>query len=177
MNGETNETPPETSSATSPSEVIARNLNALFNEDKRPDGRKVTNQEVAEYVTRATGHPCHRTWIAKLRGGKVTAPDLVRLDTVAGFFGRTRADLVGVEDPVESYMTCVDSPVLLSDSKPTMSTLSSWRPWILRMSGWSASSFAVSPTSGCLSRPNIGLQRKGSRASTATLGQDVLMTW
>jgi hypothetical protein len=100
VNGETKAAPPETSSATSSSEVIARNLNAWFNEDKRPDGRKITNQDVAKYVTRVTGDTCHRTWIAKLRGGKVTAPELVRLDAVAEFFGRTRADLVGVEDPV-----------------------------------------------------------------------------
>jgi hypothetical protein len=101
VNGETKETPPETSSATSPSEVIARNLNSLFKEDKRPDGRKFTNQDVAESVTRVTGDTCHRTWIAKLRSGKVAAPDLFRLDAVAEFFGRTRADLVSVEDPVE----------------------------------------------------------------------------
>lgn len=81
--------------------MIARNVNALFNQDKRRDGRKVTNQDVAEYVTRVTGDTCHRTWIAKLRRAKVTAPDLVRLDAVAEFFDHTRADLVSVEDSVE----------------------------------------------------------------------------
>lgn len=77
---------------------IARNLNALFTQRKRAEGRKVTNQEVASYVTRVTGDTCHRTWIAKLRRAKLPAPDLARLDAVAAFFGHTRADLVPVAD-------------------------------------------------------------------------------
>lgn len=79
-------------------EVIADNLNALFTQHKQAEGRKVTNQEVASYVTRVTGDTCHRTWIAKLRGAKLTAPDTARLDAVAAFFGHTRADLVPVAD-------------------------------------------------------------------------------
>jgi hypothetical protein len=93
--------PPVTSSAMSPVQVIARNLSALLDQAKRAAGRKVTDQDVAEYVTRVTGRTCHRTWIGKLRGAKVVAPDIVRLDAVAEYFGRTRADLVGVEHPVE----------------------------------------------------------------------------
>jgi hypothetical protein len=91
------ETPLETSPPAA-TEVVARNLNALFTQHKRPGGRKVTNQKAAEYVTRVTGDTCHRTWIGKLRGAKLTAPDLVRLDAVAAFFGHTRADLVTVAD-------------------------------------------------------------------------------
>ena len=87
-----------TSPPESPAEVIARNLNALFDQNKRSDGRKITNQDVAKYVTHVTGHTCHRTWIAKLRDAKLTAPDLVRLDAVAKFFGHTRTDLVNAED-------------------------------------------------------------------------------
>jgi hypothetical protein len=78
--------------------VIARNLNALFDQNKRSDGRKITNHQVAEYVTHVTGHTCHRTWIARLRDAKLTAPNLVRLDAVAELFGHTRTDLVSVED-------------------------------------------------------------------------------
>jgi hypothetical protein len=79
------ETPLGTSPPETPTEVIARNLNALFTQYKRAEGRKVTNQEVADYLTRVMGYTCHRTWIAKLRGAKLTAPDLVRLDAVAAF--------------------------------------------------------------------------------------------
>lgn len=85
----------------SPVEVIARNLNALFDQEKRSGGRKVTNQDVAEHVTRITGRTCHRTWIAKLRRAKVTAPDIVRLDAVAEFFGHAQVDLVGVDHTAE----------------------------------------------------------------------------
>jgi hypothetical protein len=90
-----------TSPSAAPAEVIARNLNALFTQHKRPDGRKVTNGEVAEYVTGVTGDTCHRTWIAKLRGARLTTLDLVRLDAVAAFFGHTRVDLVTVADRYE----------------------------------------------------------------------------
>ena len=87
-----------TSLSAAATEVIARNLNELFTQRKWAEGRKVTNQEVASYVTRVTGDTCHRTWIAKLRGAKLPAPDLARLDAVAAFFGHTRADLVPVAD-------------------------------------------------------------------------------
>jgi hypothetical protein len=87
-----------TSLGTSPTAVIARNLNAPFIQRKRAEGRKATNEEVADYVTRVTGDTCHRTWIAKLRAAKLTAPNLVRLDAVAAYFGHTRAELVTVAD-------------------------------------------------------------------------------
>jgi hypothetical protein len=86
------------SSPATSTEVIAGNLDKLFSEKKASEGRKATNQQVAEYVTRITGNTCHRTWIAKLRGGKVTAPNLDRLDAVAAFFGHTRTDLMTVAD-------------------------------------------------------------------------------
>jgi hypothetical protein len=89
---------PDRSLPATATEVIAHNLNALFIQRKQAKGRKVTNQEVASYVTRVTGDTCHRTWIAKLRHAKLTAPDLARLDAVAAFFGHTRADLMPAAD-------------------------------------------------------------------------------
>lgn len=83
------------------SEEIAHNLNTLFDDYRREHGRKLTNEEVADHVTRATGQKVHRTWIGKLRDAEVAAPDPARLDAVADFFGRTREYLLGVEDDVK----------------------------------------------------------------------------
>lgn len=76
---------------------IARNLNNLFNQNKRADGRKHTNEDVAAHVTKATGEVCHRTWVAKLRDGKALL-EPARLDAVADYFGRTSNYLRGEED-------------------------------------------------------------------------------
>ncbi|MFL6125484.1 hypothetical protein [Actinophytocola sp.] len=88
-------------SSPTPSEEIAHNLNALFDQYRRAHGRKLPNEEVAEHVTAVTGQKVHRTWIAKLRDATISAPDPARLDAVAGFFGHTRDYLLGIEDDVK----------------------------------------------------------------------------
>lgn len=76
---------------------IARNLNDLFDQNRRADGRKHTNEEVADHVTEVTGVVCHRTWVSKLREARAML-EPARLDAVAGFFGRTSNYLRGEED-------------------------------------------------------------------------------
>jgi hypothetical protein len=90
-----------TTSRTSPAEEIAHNLNALFDQHRKAHGRVLPNEEVAAHVTHVTGERVHRTWIGKLRDAAITAPDPARLDAVAGFFGRTRDYLLGIEDDVK----------------------------------------------------------------------------
>ena len=75
----------ETSAAT-PADEVARRLNKLFADIKRSDGRKHTDEEVADHVKQVTGKPCSRYWISQLRHGKVSKPDLDRLAAIAGFF-------------------------------------------------------------------------------------------
>lgn len=89
------------SARTSPAEEIAHNLNALFDQHRKAHGRVLPNEVVAAHVTQVTGEKVHRTWIGKLRDATITAPDPARLDAVAGFFGRTRDYLLGIEDDVK----------------------------------------------------------------------------
>ena len=82
-------TPTTASEATSeatPADEVARRVNTLFADIKRSDGRKHTDEEVADHVREITGKACSRYWISLLRHGKVSKPGLDRLAAIAGFF-------------------------------------------------------------------------------------------
>jgi transcriptional regulator with XRE-family HTH domain len=72
--------------ATTPADEVARRLNKLFADIKRPDRRKHTDEELAEHVRQVTGKSCSRYWIGQLRAGKIGKPDLGRLAAIADFF-------------------------------------------------------------------------------------------
>lgn len=78
-------TPAETPAET-PADEVARRLNTLFADIKRPDGRKHTDEEVANHVRDVTGQRCSRYWVSQLRHGKVGKPGLDRLAAIADFF-------------------------------------------------------------------------------------------
>jgi hypothetical protein len=73
-------------------------LNELFAANKRADGRKYTNTDVAAYVSTVTGRVCSRKWVARVRDGEAPKLDLDRLDAVAAFFSTTGGYLLGDED-------------------------------------------------------------------------------
>lgn len=79
------EAPPVTPAET-PADEVARRLNTLFADIKRPDGRKHTDEELACHVREITGKSCSRYWISRLRRGEVGKPGLDRLAAIAGFF-------------------------------------------------------------------------------------------
>ena len=77
------DTPP----ATTPAEVVAQRLNHLFATIRQDNGRKHTDEQLAAHVTETTGQRCSRQWVAELRKAQNRAPDLDRLQAIAGFFG------------------------------------------------------------------------------------------
>lgn len=64
---------------------IAQRLDHLFAITKRPDGRKKTNEELADHITAYTGKPCRRVWVSRLRKGEVDV-SASRLEAIADFF-------------------------------------------------------------------------------------------
>jgi transcriptional regulator with XRE-family HTH domain len=88
----------EQSAPATPAEVVAERLKSLFDEYKRVNGRKATDQQVADHVRDETGKPCSRHWVRDLRDAANRAPDLTKLEAVAGFFGVSRGYLFDDRD-------------------------------------------------------------------------------
>ncbi len=82
---------PSADEAMSEPEIIARNLDRLFQERRAAEGRKVPREDVADYASEIVGSPVNRVWVSKLLNGEIAAPDPTRLDAVARFFGKTAA--------------------------------------------------------------------------------------
>lgn len=82
---------PPVDEAMSEPEIIARNLDRLFQERRAAEGRKVPREDVADYASEIVGSPVNRVWVSKLLNGEIAAPDPARLDAVARFFGKTAA--------------------------------------------------------------------------------------
>ncbi len=61
-------------------------LRMLREAKSREIGRKVTRQEIADFVTERTGRPCGRAYISALEKGDKPAPMADKLAAIAQFF-------------------------------------------------------------------------------------------
>ncbi|WP_306364986.1 helix-turn-helix transcriptional regulator [Nocardia sp. CC227C] len=62
-------------------------VDALFHK-RWPEGNKFATVEVAEYVSRRTGHNIDRQYIYRIKTGRVRKVDAQVLDAIAAFFGQ-----------------------------------------------------------------------------------------
>lgn len=66
---------------------FAEKLNHLFDVVRNPEsGKPYSNEELARWCTRTTGHTMSRTFVWQLRTGQRTNPTLRNLNAMAGFF-------------------------------------------------------------------------------------------
>jgi transcriptional regulator with XRE-family HTH domain len=69
-----------------PTRSLADKLNWLFDTVRRPNGRKHTNKEVAEFCRERTGESFSPEYISQLRKGQRDNPTKRNLEALAAFF-------------------------------------------------------------------------------------------
>lgn len=80
-----------------PVRSLAEKLTWLFANVRRPNGRKHTPQEVADFVVERTGGRCSREYITYLRSGANNNPTMRVIEAIAAFFDISPAYFVDDE--------------------------------------------------------------------------------
>lgn len=97
-----------------PVPMLAANLKWLFENVRRPNGKKHTPQEVADHVVQRFGGRCTREYITYLRSGATDNPTKRVIDGIADFFDISPAYFVD-EERAREIQDQLNMAVMLRD--------------------------------------------------------------
>lgn len=105
---------------------LSRTLQRIFDTHRRPDGKKHTQAELAEYVRERTNRKCDRGYISALVNGTITNPSLLVVKAIADFFGESVVEFLddpGVARVLEILAQIFGKPVTEVVNDPTFPDL------------------------------------------------------